>query len=96
MLIDCLGVVLLGQSHEGCEKLGSISGKFCQPGAQLVPDEAEGGQAFFFGAFNGRGVFEAFMQLLCFSEIDRAGFTGVVADGDYGIEIMAREFIDRF
>ncbi len=73
---------------------GVFANELFEPGADEVADLTEGcGLA---AARDSGGIGETLMDTLAGTGEDRAGFAGVVANGDHVIEMLAGEFIDGF
>ena len=61
---------------------------------QLITDAGELGQPFRFRSGKRGRIIEAVMQPIGRAEEYRAGFTGIVAHRNYGVEMLSRELID--
>ena len=91
------GVILRWFVPQRVVYLCNAIAKFAQISPQLIPNAPEDIHPFFFSAdAGGWRIFKAVMQYFRRTEEHRTGFTGIVADRDYIIEVLPLEFIDVF
>jgi len=72
------------------------AGKLSQVSSEFVAIAPKRRKPFVFGTGNGGRVVEIVVQAVGVSGENRAGFVGLVADGEHVIEFLIPEFVERF